>query len=95
MSLILNIKVTPRSGRSHIMLDASGNLKIYLKSAPEDGKANKELIKLFSKRLRCPQAAITIVSGAASRTKKIHIDLSLSYDQLLAKLELAIQTSLI
>lgn len=94
MSLIIEIKVTPRSGRSAFVLDTSRKLKAFLKSPPEDGKANKELIKLLAQALSCPQSAITIVSGATSRSKKLLIDLPLSYDMVLARLGLAIQTKL-
>jgi len=45
MSLVFDLKVVPRSGRNKWVLDKSGKLKCYLKSPPEKGLANKELIK--------------------------------------------------
>ncbi len=95
MGIIIDIKVTPSSGRSTFCLDASGKLKAYLKSPPEGGKANTELIRLFSKALRCPQASLSIVSGATTRTKRIKIHLSLTRDEVLSKLGVAVQTRLI
>ncbi len=93
--LMLEIKVTPRSGRSELLLDKKGKLRAFLKSAPEGGKANKELIKLLAKSLKCSQSIITIVVGATHRTKIIKLDLLLSYDEVLIKLGLSYQTSLL
>ncbi len=93
--LMLEIKVTPRSGRSEIVLDKQGRLKAFLKSPPEGGKANKELVKLLARSLRCPQAIITIIAGATHRNKTLKVDLPLSYDEVLVILGLSHQTSLL
>lgn len=95
MGLLLEIKVIPSSGRSMFQLDVSGKLKAYLTSAPEGGKANKELIKLLAKGLSCSQSVLSIVMGATSRTKKIMIDLPLTRDDVITKLGFAVQTSLL
>ncbi len=95
MPVIFEIKVTPSSGRSAFVLDKSGKLKAFLKSPPEGGKANRELIKLLSRALKCHQSSISIVGGATFRNKKIKLDQSLSYDEILSKLGLAIQTNLL
>ncbi len=93
--LMLEIKVTPSSGRSEFMLDKQGRLKAFLKSPPEKGKANKELIKLLSRSLKCPQSAITLIAGATHRNKTVKIDQPLSYEQVLIILGLSHQTSLL
>jgi len=38
-----------------------------------EGKANKELIKLISKKLRIPQSEVTITRGQRSRDKNLLI----------------------
>ncbi len=93
MAIIIEVTVVPSSGRSGASLDASNRLKIYLKSPPEDGKANKELVKYFAHALSSPQAAISIIAGATSRKKKLKIELPLTYDDILARLHLAVQKS--
>jgi uncharacterized protein (TIGR00251 family) len=95
MGLIIEIKVIPRSGKSTFQLDPSGKLRAYLVSPPEDGKANKELIKLLAQGLSCTQSAIRIVAGATVRNKKIHIDLPLTRDDVITKLGFAVQTKLV
>jgi len=85
MPFIFEVKVVPSSGQNKWILDKNGTLKCYLKSAPEKGKANKELIQLISKVLKIPQSDVAIVSGATDRRKKISITLDLTFDQLLEK----------
>ncbi|TET06291.1 DUF167 domain-containing protein [Candidatus Dependentiae bacterium] len=91
MALICIIKVIPSSGRSAWTLDKSGILKCYLKSAPEKGKANKELIKMLADALSIEQKRISIVGGLTSRTKRIKIDLAINLSQLCEKLHLDYQ----
>ena len=93
MSLILEIKVVPSSGFSKITLDKAGVLKCYLKSPPEDGKANKELIRLWADLLGVTQSAITIISGLISCKKKIKITAPLTLQDVLHKLGLDVQQS--
>lgn len=89
------IKVIPSSGRTATAINKNGTLKCYLKSPPEDGKANKELIQYLAKALKIPQTAVTIVSGATSRTKLIRITTDHTYEQLLDALEIPAQVSIL
>lgn len=86
MSLIFIIKVVPNAGRHGWQLDKSGILKCYLKSLPEKGKANQELIKLLAKALKIELNKIEITAGATSRNKRIKIDINLNYAQFLEQL---------
>ncbi len=71
--MIIEIKVIPSSGKQGCILDKSGMVKCFLKSAPENGAANKELIKQLSKLLKIPQVDIEIVGGLISRKKRLKI----------------------
>ena len=93
--LILEIKVTPSSGKSEVIIDKQGRLKAFLKNPPEGGKANQELLKLLSHGLKCPVSAVSIIRGATHRSKTIKIDLPLSYEEVLSSLGLSHQTSLV
>lgn len=86
MALIVEIKVIPSSGRSKWILDKSGVLKGYLKSPPERGLANEELIKNIAKALKLTQKEVTIISGLTMRNKRLKIDANITYDQLLGAL---------
>ncbi|MBU0591101.1 DUF167 domain-containing protein [Candidatus Micrarchaeota archaeon] len=69
--MIIDIIVVPKSGRFAVSVK-DGKIKVFLKSAAEDNKANLELIKEFSKLTSCE---VRIVSGLKSRRKKIELDL--------------------
>jgi uncharacterized protein (TIGR00251 family) len=77
------IKVVPSSGRSMASLDKNNQLKWHLKSPPEDGKANQELIKAIAQALKIPHNMVTIVTGAIRRTKLIRVATDHTYEQLL------------
>lgn len=94
MTLRIELKVTPQSGKQQFTRDASGIIKCFLKSAPEGGKANDELVKLLSKKLTIPQQNIIIAQGITSRKKVVKITASLSMNELLIKLGLEVQNSL-
>jgi uncharacterized protein (TIGR00251 family) len=86
MAFIFEVKVAPKSGRSEWLLDKSGRLKCYLKSPAEKGLANKELIQNLAKALNVDRAAIEIVSGETARIKLIKIPLTITLEQLFARL---------
>jgi uncharacterized protein (TIGR00251 family) len=94
MALFFEVKVTPSSGRIEWKLDKSDNLKCYLKSSAEQGKANAELIKTVAKAVGVTQYMVTIVSGGQSRKKRIKIDVDMTYDKLLGLLGIDRQISL-
>lgn len=83
MAFIIDIKVVPSAGKTGWALDKSGTLKCYLKSPPEKGKANIELVKTVAKALGVPQDKVHLIGGLASRSKRLKIDLAMSYDQFL------------
>ena len=94
MALLLEIKVVPQSGRLAMIRDKGGFLKCYLKSPPEDGKANHELVKFLAKSLGINFDQIKIVQGATSRKKVLKIDIQLSLEALLQKLGIETQTGI-
>ena len=84
--LIIEIKVTPSSGRQVCTLDKSGQLKCFLKSPPEKNKANEELITLLAHSLKVGKEKIKITSGLTGRKKMVKIDATLTLEQVLAAL---------
>ena len=83
MPLIIEVVVKPNSGKSLCTLDKSGNLTCFLKSPPEKGRANKELIKLLAKALRITQQAVEIIGGATSRKKRLYLETHKTFDDVL------------
>lgn len=77
--LLLAIRLTPNGGRDVLEgADISADGQVYLKArvtaVPEKGKANKSLIALVAKALRCPKSSIAVISGDTSRQKILRID---------------------
>lgn len=73
--ILLAVKVTPNAASlavKGIFCDADGReyLKISVVSVPEKGKANKELIKFFSKELKLSKSEIELISGETNHLKK-------------------------
>ncbi|AFZ03246.1 DUF167 domain-containing protein [Calothrix sp. PCC 6303] len=71
----ITVVVKPNSHRQKIEELEDGSLKVYLKSSPVDGKANKELIQVLADRYNVPKSHILIKLGLASRQKVVEIDL--------------------
>lgn len=71
--LTLRIKVKPNARTSSLEQSADGGWIAKLKSPPVDGKANRELVELVADHFRCSKSAVTIKTGAASRTKVVQV----------------------
>lgn len=73
-----NVKliIRPGSAVSEICGIHDGRIKIKLSSAPEKGKANRELIKFISKKTGIPTKNIKIIAGE----KSVYKEISVSYD---------------
>jgi uncharacterized protein (TIGR00251 family) len=68
--MIVEVTVIPKSGRFELSIK-EGKLKAYLRSAPENNRANLELAKELSKLLGC---RATIIRGQKSRRKVLEIE---------------------
>ena len=70
----LNVRVHPGARRNAITGTHDGALKISLTTPPTDGRANAALIAFLAETLNTPRAAITLTTGATSRTKTLHLE---------------------
>ncbi len=74
-SAVARFRVTPRSSRDAIEgADEVGEIRIRVTAPPADGAANKAVLRLVAKTLRVPRGAVTLVSGASSRHKRLRIE---------------------
>jgi uncharacterized protein len=71
--LIFNVKVVPRASRSELVGEQDGTLRVRIAAPPVDGAANEELKRLLAKVLDVKPGSVTIVSGQASRKKRIAV----------------------
>jgi uncharacterized protein (TIGR00251 family) len=69
--ILLEIKAVPGASKTEFAGIKDGRLRIRLAAAPEDGKANAELLSFLSKALNCPKRDLRLVSGEKSRLKVV------------------------
>ncbi len=79
----VRIKLTPNAsfcgfGELFVYADGTVYLKAGVTTAPEKGKANKELVKMLAKELDISKQSIELISGATTHYKKFYIALPLT-----------------
>lgn len=81
-NLILFVYLIPKSSVDKIIgIECRDGEKQYLvirlRAVPEDGKANKALIKFLAKQWKIPSSSISLKSGATSRYKQLYFSMHL------------------
>ena len=67
---VIEVIVKPQAGKTEIIKQSTNQLTIAVKAPPEEGKANKELLKFLSKTYHCiPE----IISGYKKKKKLIRL----------------------
>ena len=69
--VVLNVRAQPRSSRSGIDGVLGDAVKVRVRCAPVDGKANKELVETLADAFGLPKGAVVFKSGETSKTKRI------------------------
>ena len=82
-SLDIFVRLTPKSARDAVEgPESTSDGRVYLKArvraVPEDGKANKALLKLMAATLDVPARLVSIVSGETVRLKTVRVSGNLS-----------------
>ena len=67
------VRVQPRSSRNQVTGIHGDALKIRLTAPPVEGKANQALQKFLAKQLDTSPANIEILTGHASRQKRVRV----------------------
>lgn len=70
---IFAVHVQPRGRRNEIVGLYGDALKVRLAAPPVEGRANRELLKFLAKRLGVSSSAVEILSGHASRRKRVRV----------------------
>ena len=83
MTNVLPIRVTPRSAKPGIGgwragADEREELEVRVAEAPTDGAANEAVVKRLAKALGASRSELSILSGAASRHKRVAIPFDLA-----------------
>lgn len=71
----VTVRVVPRSSRNELRRLLDGNFKAWVTAPPVDGAANLAIIALLAEEFKVPKSAVSLVQGAASKSKVFEIDL--------------------
>jgi uncharacterized protein len=72
--VVVDVHVQPGSGRTAVVGRHGAALKLRVAAPPANGRANEETCALLARTFGVKDAAVSLVSGASSRTKRIRID---------------------
>jgi uncharacterized protein (TIGR00251 family) len=83
LSGIVPIRVTPRSAKPGVGgwragADGREELEVRVAEAPADGAANDAVVKLLARALGISRSEVSIISGHASRHKRVATQFTLS-----------------
>jgi uncharacterized protein (TIGR00251 family) len=67
------VRVQPRSSREGVDGVHGDALRVRVNAAPVEGAANEAVVEVLAKALRVPKRAVTIVGGAAARSKVVEV----------------------
>lgn len=69
----ITVKVIPKSSKCEVLKTEDGDYKVKLTAAPEQGKANKQLVDVLSKHFGVSKNKVIICAGHKSKSKIVEI----------------------
>ena len=69
----VSVRVQPGAKKDAVMGLHGGAVKIALSAPPVDGKANEALIAFVAEKVGLPRARVSLVAGAANRSKVLRV----------------------
>jgi uncharacterized protein (TIGR00251 family) len=72
-AVLFSVRVQPGASSDEIVGEMGGALKIRLRAPAVEDRANEALIEYLAQTLNTSKAAVRILSGARSRTKRMEV----------------------
>lgn len=72
-AVVLRVHAQPGAGRTQLVGRHGDALKVRVAAPPDQGRANTAIVALLAEQLGVPPAAVTLLSGATSRAKRVRI----------------------
>lgn len=69
----LAVRVTPKASRNAITVE-DGQVRVYVTTVPEGGKATKDVIKLLAKAMGRAKSELVLLRGETSRDKVFRVE---------------------
>ncbi|MBQ8255839.1 MAG: DUF167 domain-containing protein [Alphaproteobacteria bacterium] len=65
----INVRVIPRAKLNKVEIQPDGVVRVHTTTAPSDGKATADVIKMLAEHYNVPKTSIKLIRGATSRDK--------------------------
>lgn len=72
-AVIVSVRVQPRASKDEIAGAIGGALKVRLRAPAVEDRANEALCEYLAELLKTPKAAVRILSGHLSRSKRVEV----------------------
>ncbi len=72
-SVIFPVRVQPRASKDEIAGVTGGALKVRVRAPALEGRANDAVCEYLAELLKTPKAAVRILSGQHSRSKRVEV----------------------
>jgi uncharacterized protein (TIGR00251 family) len=72
-AVIIAVRVQPRASKDEISGVMDGALKVRLRAPALEDRANEALCEYLAELLKTPKAAVRILSGHHSRSKRVEV----------------------
>lgn len=69
----ISVRVIPRAKINRVEVQTDGTLRVHTTTAPTDGKATNDVIKMLAEHYNVPKTSIKLLRGATSRDKVFEI----------------------
>jgi uncharacterized protein YggU (UPF0235/DUF167 family) len=70
----IEVGVTPGAREDEVVGWRDGTLRVRVRAAAEQGKANEAVCRVISEALGLPKTFVTVARGAASRRKVVELE---------------------
>jgi hypothetical protein len=72
-SVRLTLSVKPLKNETRVIFEPDGTLTMHVAAPATKGKANREIVKWLSKKLRTPSSNVQLIAGFHSNMKIVEI----------------------
>ncbi len=69
----VNVRVIPRAKINRVEVQPDGTLRVHTTTAPTDGKATADVVKMLARHYGVPRTSIKLIRGETSRDKVFEI----------------------
>lgn len=69
--VVLTVRAKPRSSKAGLDEVVDGAVRVRIRSAPVDGKANKELVETLADAFGVAKSRVVFKGGETSKTKRL------------------------